>query len=200
MCHKTGVIDLSLEIRCSDWLSLSGDMSQNRGHWPFASHLTQTSSIFVSLSPLGERMSLHFWFFCWFFFSLSYFLKFDVREWLVHCFQQWADWSDWESVTLHCWFSANSRSLKVREGYSASLIPSKWEFSQSERGLFCIVDSQQMGVFSRICADHKASATLCRLFWTMVDRVHDFMLIVIHFNPSRFNPSQSIHSSVEVFC
>ena len=61
MCHKTGVIDLSLEIRCSDWLSRSGDMSQNRGHRPFASLKTQTSSDFVSLSfGLGERMSLHF--------------------------------------------------------------------------------------------------------------------------------------------
>ena len=47
----------------------------------------------------------------------------------------------------------------MREGYFALLIPSKWEFSQSERGLFCIVDSWQMEDFSRICADHKASAT-----------------------------------------
>jgi len=31
---------------------------------------------------------------------------------------------------LHCWFLATRRSLKVREGYFALLIPSKWEFSK----------------------------------------------------------------------
>ena len=63
-------------------------------------------------------------------FSLSFVIRFDVREWLVHCFQHWADWSNWESVVLHCWFLATRRSLKVREGYFALLIPSKWEFSK----------------------------------------------------------------------
>jgi len=35
----------------------------------------------------------------------------------------------------------------VREGYFVLLILGKWKISQSERGLFCIVDSQQIGVF-----------------------------------------------------
>jgi len=148
MCHKTGVNDLSLEIKYSDWLSRSGDKSQDRGHWPFVSHMTQTSSNFVSLSPLGERMSLHFWFFCWFFFlshtSLS--LMWESGLYIVSSneqigqtervslyivdSQQIADLSKWERVILHCLFPANRSFLKVREGYFALLIPSKWEFSK----------------------------------------------------------------------
>jgi len=61
--------------------------------------------------------------------------------------QQIADLSKWESVTLHCWFPANGSFLNVREGYFALLILGKWKISRSERGSFCIVDSQQMGVF-----------------------------------------------------
>jgi len=114
ICHKTGVIDLLLVSRFRFYFFLS--------------------------FGLGERMSLHFWFFCWIF-SLSYVIKVDVRECLVQCFQQWADWSNWEDVILHCWFSANGRFLKVREGHFALLIPSKWKISQ------------------RICTDHKVSAT-----------------------------------------
>jgi len=41
----------------------------------------------------------------------------------------------------------------------AFLIPSKEQISQNERMLFCIVDSQQMGVSWRVCTDHKVSAT-----------------------------------------
>ena len=122
MCHKTGVNDLSLEIKYSDWLSRSGDKSQDRGHWPFVSHMTQTSSNFVSLSPLGERMSLHFWFFCWFFF-----------------------------------LSHTSLSLMWESGLY--IVSSNERIGQTERVSLYIVDSQQMGVFLRICADHKVSAT-----------------------------------------
>jgi len=41
------------------------------------------------------------------------------------------------------------------------LICSKQQLSQCERELFCIVDSQQMGVMSHTCTDHKVSATAC---------------------------------------
>jgi len=56
-------------------------------------------------------------------------------------------------------FSAVSNFVGLRECYFTLLILSNWEISQSERGLFCIADFQQMEDFSRICADHKASAT-----------------------------------------
>ena len=115
-------------------------MLQNRGHWPPVS-LKDFSWFCLSLSLIWEREwvciidssvgSL----------SLSYFLDFDMREWLVHSFQQWVNWSDWENVTLHCWFSANGRFPKVRGGYFALLILGKWKISQEK------------------CADHKASAT-----------------------------------------
>jgi len=39
------------------------------------------------------------------------------------------------------------------------LIGSKQQLSQCEREPFCIVDSQQMGVMSHTCTDHKVSAT-----------------------------------------
>ena len=39
------------------------------------------------------------------------------------------------------------------------LIYSKEQISQSERVLFCIVDSQQMGVLRRTCTDRRVSAT-----------------------------------------
>ena len=144
---------LLLGIRCSDWLSRSGDnqvICYKTGVIDLLL-VSKTSSDFVclSLSLTWEREwvciidssvgSL----------SLSYFLNFDMRERLVHPSQQWANWSDWESVTLHCWFLANGRSLKVRECHFTLLILSKWEFSQCERGLFCIVDSWQMEDFSK---------------------------------------------------
>ena len=42
------------------------------------------------------------------------------------------------------------------------LIYSKEQISQSERVLFCIVDSQQMGVLRRTCTDRRVSATVLR--------------------------------------
>ena len=39
------------------------------------------------------------------------------------------------------------------------LVYSEEQISWSERMLFCIVDSQQMGVPWRVCTDHKVSAT-----------------------------------------
>jgi len=47
----------------------------------------------------------------------------------------------------------------MREKLLVFLICSKQQLSQCERELFCIVDSQQMGVMSHICTDHKVSAT-----------------------------------------
>ena len=121
-----------LEIRCTDWLSRSGDMSQNRGHWPFASLKTQI--LFLSLFWVRRENEFAFLILLLDLLSLSYVIKVDVRERLVQYFQQWANWSNWEGVILHCWFSANGRFLKVREGRFALLIPSKWKISQSERG------------------------------------------------------------------
>jgi len=44
------------------------------------------------------------------------------------------------------------------------LICSKGQISQCERESFCIADSQQLGVTSLLCTDHKVSATsVCRL-------------------------------------
>jgi len=50
----------------------------------------------------------------------------------------------------------------MREKLLVFLIYSKQQFSQCERELFCIVDSQQMGVISNTCIDHKVSATVVR--------------------------------------
>jgi len=47
----------------------------------------------------------------------------------------------------------------MREKLLVLLIFSKQQLSQRERELFCIVDSQQMGVISHTCTDHKVSAT-----------------------------------------
>ena len=64
ICYITEVIDLSLEIRCSDWLSISGD---NQAIYYITEVIdlllvSKESSGFVclSLSYLGERMSLHY--------------------------------------------------------------------------------------------------------------------------------------------
>jgi len=45
-----------------------------------------------------------------------------------------------------------------------SLIYGNEQISQSERGLFYIVDSQQMGVLLGICTDHNVSATMMSNF------------------------------------
>jgi len=47
----------------------------------------------------------------------------------------------------------------MREKLLVLLIFSKQQLSQRERELFCIVDSQQIGVTSHTCTDHKVSAT-----------------------------------------
>jgi len=47
---------------------------------------------------------------------------------------------DSERVTSSL-FPENGSFVKLREGCFALLILSKWKISQSERGLFCIVDS-----------------------------------------------------------
>ena len=44
------------------------------------------------------------------------------------------------------------------------LIYSKEQISRSERVLFCIVDSQQMGVLRRTCTDRRVSATVGSLW------------------------------------
>jgi len=43
------------------------------------------------------------------------------------------------------------------------LICSKRQISQYERELLCVVDSQQLGVASLTCTDHKVSATYFHL-------------------------------------
>jgi len=48
----------------------------------------------------------------------------------------------------------------MREKLLVFLIFSKQQLSQCEKEVFCIVDSQQMGVISHTCTDHKVSATL----------------------------------------
>jgi len=53
---------------------------------------------------------------------------------------------------------SNGIGFDARESL-ASPIYSKEQISQSERVLFCITDSQQVGVLRKTCTDHKVSAT-----------------------------------------
>ena len=88
MCYKTGVNDLSLEIKYSDWLSRSGDMSQNRVIDLLLVSRLRLLILFLSLIWVRRDNEFAFLILLLVLFSLSYFLKFDVREWIVHCFQQ----------------------------------------------------------------------------------------------------------------
>ena len=90
----------------------------------------QTSSELGSLSYLGRKREWVCIFDSASEVSLACFWVWYERITCVPNLQQRADFSKWESVILHCWFSAKRRFLKVREGYFALLILSKWEFRE----------------------------------------------------------------------
>jgi len=131
MCHKTEVIDLSLGIKRCDWPVLvpwACDLSQDRGHWPLVVHMTQ---IYLSLlSGLKEREWLCIFDSAGSFFSLI-------------CHYIWCERVD------NALFSAMGKFVSLRECYFTLLILSKWKISRSERGLLCVLDSQQMKDLSK---------------------------------------------------
>jgi len=72
----------------------------------------QTSSELDSLSYLGRKREWICIFDSAYDVSLSFAIEVDMREWLVFGLQQRADFSKWERVILHCWFSANGSFVK----------------------------------------------------------------------------------------
>ena len=69
--------------------------------------------------------------------------------------------SEFAFLILFPRFLSNGIGFDTRESL-VFLIYSKEQISQSERVLFCIADSQQVGVLRIICTDRRVSATVVR--------------------------------------